>query len=91
MPHLAGNQGSHEVEVDSKDTDTAVAQSAEDRYQSLQVASMCKDTVVGVVLGEAAVSAETVEEQEAAMYLTAVDTGLASTCGDVDKEAFDSM
>jgi len=92
MPRLAGNQGSHEVEVDSKDTDTAVAQSAEDRYQSLLVASMYKDTAVGVVLGEAAVSAETVEEQEvAAMYLTAVDTGWASTCGDVDKEAFDSM
>jgi hypothetical protein len=92
MPHLGGNQGSHEVEVDSKDTDTAVAQSAEDRYQSLLVASMYKDTAVGVVLGEAAVSAETVEEQEvAAMYLTAADTGLASTCGDVDKGAFDSM
>jgi hypothetical protein len=62
MPHLAGNQGSHEV--DSKDTDTAVAQSAEDRYHSLLLVSMYKDTAVGVGLGKAAVSAEIVEEQQ---------------------------
>jgi len=63
-PHLADNQGSREVEVDSKDTDTAVAQPAEDRYHSPLPVSMYKDTVVGAELGEAAVSAETAEGRQ---------------------------